>query len=252
MRLVTFSPILKNKLLPLPEILELLLDMGSWGMGTPVEIEFAVNMQVPHEKPKEFGVLQMRPLVVSREFEELSLDKINKERIFCDSNQVLGNGIINTIHDIIVVDINRFDRAKSQEVAREVGQFNTKLIAVNRPYLLIGVGRWGTLDPWLGIPVRWDQISGAKAIVETGFKEFSVTPSQGSHFFQNITAFMIGYLTIDTAHQQGYLDWEWFDHQSPIEEKTYTKHFQFSHPVIVKMNGHKNRGIILKPEDARD
>ncbi|MBI3189312.1 MAG: histidine kinase, partial [Ignavibacteriales bacterium] len=173
MRLVTFAPILKSKLLPLPEILELLLDMGTWGMGTPVEMEFAVNMNVSQGKPKEFGVLQMRPLVVSREFEELNLDSIDQSTLICQSSQVLGNGKISNIYDVIVVDFDKYERAKSQDVAREVGQFNGKLVSEGKSYLLIGVGRWGTLDPWLGIPVRWDQISGAKAIVESGFKDFA-------------------------------------------------------------------------------
>ncbi len=247
MRLVTFSPVLKNKLLPLSEILDELLEMGSWGMGTSVEIEFAVNMSLPPDKPKEFGLLQMRPLVISREFEELRLEKIDTKEMICESPQVLGNGIIRDIYDIVVVDVHRFDRAKSHEVAMEVGQLNARLVDEGRPYLLIGVGRWGTLDPWLGIPVTWDQISGAKAIVETGFKDFAVTPSQGSHFFQNLTAFMVGYFTVDPASNQGFVDWDWLSQQPAVEEREYTKHLRFSSPVVVRMNGHKHKGIILKP-----
>jgi len=248
LRLVTFAPVLKSKLLPLPEILELLLDMGTWGMGTPVEMEFAVNMNVPQGKPKEFGVLQMRPLVVSREFEELNLDSIDQSTLICQSSQVLGNGKISNIYDVIVVDFDKFERAKSQDVAREVGQFNGRLVSEGKPYLLIGVGRWGTLDPWLGIPVRWDQISGAKVIVESGFKDFAVEPSQGSHFFQNLTAFMIGYFSVNPHTNQGFVDWEWLKLQPTIEEKLFTRHLQFDRPFIVKMNGHQHKGIILKPE----
>ncbi|MBI1805040.1 MAG: histidine kinase [Ignavibacteriae bacterium] len=248
MRLVTFSPILKGKLLPLPEILTLLLHLGSGGMGTAVEIEFAVDMSVPDGMPKEFCVLQIRPLVINREFEELSLEKFDKERLLCQSDQVLGNGAIIDIKDMIVVDIHRFDRSKSHDVAGEVGQFNAQLVARGRPYLLIGVGRWGTLDPWLGIPVRWDQISGAKAIVETGFKDFIVTPSQGSHFFQNITAFMVGYFTVNPLHGEGSLDWEWLSQCDAVEEKIYTRHLQLTAPLLIRMNGHEHKGIILKPE----
>ncbi|MBI5217060.1 MAG: histidine kinase [Ignavibacteriae bacterium] len=247
LRLVTFAPILKSKLLPLPEILELLLDMGTWGMGTPVEMEFAVNMNVRPGKLKEFGVLQMRPLVVSREFEELHVDEIDKSTLICQSAQVLGNGKISNIYDIVVVDFDTFERAKSQDVAREVGQFNGKLVAEGKSYLLIGVGRWGTLDPWLGIPVRWDQISGAKAIVESGFKDFAVEPSQGSHFFQNLTAFMIGYFTVNPHTNQGFVDWDWLKSLPAVEEKQFTKHVQFESPIVVKMNGHEHKGIILKP-----
>jgi len=248
MRLVTFSPVLKGKLFPLPDVVEALLDVGSWGMGTQVEIEFAVNMSVGAGMPKEFGLLQMRPVVISREFEELRLEKFDRARMICESGEVLGNGVMNSIYDIVVVDIHKFDRSKTQDIAQEVGQFNAKLVAEQREYLLIGIGRWGTLDPWLGIPVTWDEISGAKAIVETGFKDFVVTPSQGSHFFQNLTAFMIGYFTVDSIHEEGFVDWDWLSRQKAVEEKTYTMHLRFSSPVVVRMNGHKHKGIILKPE----
>jgi hypothetical protein len=249
MRVVTFAPILRNKIFPLPQILELLLDLGSAGMGTPVEIEFAVNMSVPKGSPKQFSLLQMRPLVLSRESEELNVDDADPRDLICQSVQVLGNGMIMDVRDILVVDKNRFDRAKSMEVAHEVSQFNEKLIYQNRPYLLIGVGRWGTLDPWLGIPVKWDQISGARAIVEAGFRDFSVTPSQGSHFFQNITSFMVGYFTVGSEGGQGLVDWDWLSSIRSVEEKAYTRHLQFQSPVIIKMNGQLNKGIILKPKE---
>jgi hypothetical protein len=246
-RLVTFGPLLRNKLFPLPEILDIILDMGTWGMGTPVEIEFAVNLNIGQNKPKEFGLLQMRPLVVSLEAEEFDLDTFEKSQLICHSNKVLGNGSIKDIYDIVYVDFHKFDRSKSREVAKEVKLFNNKLIEQNRPYLLIGVGRWGTLDPWLGIPVTWDQIAGAKAIIETGFKEMSVEPSQGSHFFQNITSFMIGYFTVN-EYTNGYVDWDWLLEKNPLEEMNFTKHIRFNSPVVIKMNGHHNKGMIFKPE----
>ncbi|WKZ68252.1 MAG: PEP/pyruvate-binding domain-containing protein [Melioribacteraceae bacterium] len=246
-RLVTFGPILRNKLFPLPKILELLLDMGTWGMGTPVEIEFAVNMTPDKGKPKEFGILQMRPLVINHEIEELVIDDSNKEEIIAYSTQVLGNGLINDIKDIVYVEYDKFDRAKSRDVAKEVSYFNSKLLEENKPYLLIGVGRWGSLDPWLGIPVTWEQIAGAKVIVESGFKEFSVMPSQGTHFFQNITSFMIGYFTVN-SDKLGYIDWAWLKNQTEIERKVFTKHIKLEKPLLIKMNGQENKGIILKPE----
>jgi CheY-like chemotaxis protein len=246
-RLVTFAPILKNKIIPLPEILDLVLDIGSAGMGTPVEIEFAVNMSTSPGMPREFGLLQMRPLVINREVEELRLEKVEPHAVLCESSQVLGNGVLEDIHDVVMVDINKFDRSKGEEVALEVAHFNGKLESEQKPYILIGIGRWGTLDPWLGIPVRWEQISGAKVIIEAGFKDCEVTPSQGSHFFQNLTAFMIGYFTINEAGKQGHIDWQWLLEQEAIEEKAYTKHLNFSKPIVVKMNGHEQKGIILKP-----
>lgn len=245
-RVVTFAPILKHKIFPLPEILDLLLGLGTWGMGSPVEIEFAVNLSVSPDKPKEFAMLQMRPMVLSSEIEELNIN-FNKKDLICQSNQVLGNGSINDIYDLIYVDPNKFDRAKSRMVALEIAKLNSKLIDEKKPYILIGLGRWGSLDPWLGIPVTWDQISGATAIVESGFKDFDVEPSQGSHFFQNITSFRVGYFTVDNANKIGFIDWDWFLSQNVVQELEFTKHLKFDKPISVKINGHKNIGIILKP-----
>lgn len=247
-RLVNFGPILKNKIFPLAPILELLLDMGTWGMGTPVEIEFAVNMSSIKGSKKEFGVLQMRPLVVSHEVDHLNIEDDIKENLICDSHQVLGNGILQDIFDVVLVDYHTFNRARSREVAAEVAAFNSLMIEEKKPYLLIGVGRWGSLDPWLGIPVTWEQIAGARAIVETSFKDMSVEPSQGSHFFQNITSFMIGYFTVNNFSDKGFIDWDWLLSQKPIITKEFTRLVRFEKPIIIKMNGHKNRGIIMKPE----
>jgi len=246
-RVVTFAPILKHRIFPLAEILELILDMGTWGMGTQVEIEFAVNMNVPPGKPKEFALLQIRPLVLSLEMEELEVDSVGQEDLICQSQQVLGNGVIKDIHDIVVVDIQQFERSRAKDVAAEVSLFNTDLIARKRPYVLIGVGRWGSLDPWLGIPVTWDQIAGASVIVESGFKDFNVTPSQGSHFFQNITSFRVGYFTVNSFTRLGYIDWDWLRQQPAAEELHFTRHLQFDEPIVAKINGRKNIGIILKP-----
>ncbi|MEJ2616889.1 MAG: PEP/pyruvate-binding domain-containing protein, partial [Ignavibacteriaceae bacterium] len=244
-RIVSFAPILKNKIFPLPEILELLLDMGSWGMGTPVEIEFAVNMS--DTTMNQFALLQMRPLVITRELEELNIENYSKDQLVCFSDQVLGHGVIKDIRDIIYVDYHLFERSKSKEVAAELSLFNNKLMNLNAPYLLIGVGRWGSLDPWLGIPVKWEQISGAKAIIETGFKDFDVTPSQGSHFFHNLTSFMVGYFSVYPKHKRSWINWEWILKQDTVESKTYTKHIKFDQPMTIKVNGQKNKGIITKP-----
>lgn len=247
-RLVTFGPVLKNRIFPLAQILELLLDMGTWGMGTPVEIEFAVNLSLNKNRKKEFGVLQMRPLVVSHESDTLEVETDNNSSVICKSSQVMGNGIMQDIFDIVLVDYQTFDRARSRDVAMEVASFNKVLLDQQRPYILIGVGRWGSLDPWLGIPVTWEQIAGARAIVETSFKDMSVEPSQGSHFFQNITSFMIGYFTVSNTSDNGFIDWDWLLTRIPVESKEYTRLIRFNKPIIIKMNGHQNRGIILKPE----
>jgi hypothetical protein len=131
----------------------------------------------------------------------------------------------------------------------EISSLNSTLVAEKTPYLLIGVGRWGSLDPWLGIPVNWDQISGASAIVESSFKDFMVTPSQGSHFFQNLTSFMIGYFTVNSFKDEGFVDWDWLQKQKVINEKKYTKHSRLKNPLTIKMNGQQNKGIIIKPNN---
>lgn len=246
-RVVTFAPILKHKIFPLPEILDLILEMGTWGMGTNVEIEFAVNMKVPPGVRREFALLQIRPLVLSLELEELDVEHVSPDSLIVQSQQVLGNGVLKDIHDIVVVDINRFERSRSHDVATEVSSLNAKLVAQKRPYVLIGVGRWGSLDNWLGVPVTWDQISGASVIVESGFKDFNVTPSQGSHFFQNITSFRVGYFTVNSYTQLGFIDWEWLQQHPALEELVFTRHMRFDEPITVKINGYKNKGIILKP-----
>jgi CheY-like chemotaxis protein len=247
-RVVTFAPILRNKILPLPPIVELLMDMGSWGMGAPVEMEFAVTMSVPPGAPRDFALLQLRPLGLSKDADQLEIEYCDRESLICSSNQVLGHGVTSDICDIVYVDMERFDRAKSRDAAHEVMIFNEKLLSQRRPYLLIGVGRWGSLDPWLGIPVRWDQISGAKAIVEAGFKDMEVDPSQGSHFFHNITSFRIGYFTVNATTQNGFVDWAWLRSRPVAEEGRFVRHIRLPRPILIKINGHQNKGIILKPE----
>ncbi len=247
MRLVTFAPILKSDLVPLPEILRLIMDLGRLGMNTPVEIEFAVNCPDDKSEIRDFAFLQIRPLVASRESDELEVNGFAADRLICQSDQALGNGQISDIKDIVVVDAEKFDRARSQEVAVEVGQFNARLMAERTPYLLIGVGRWGSADPWLGIPVSWDQIAGARVIVETGFKDIKVEPSQGSHFFQNITSFQIGYFTVNTNVPGESVDWKWLKSLPVAEAKTFASHIRLRKPMVVRMNGHSHKGVILKP-----
>lgn len=248
-RLVTFAPILKHKLFPLPEILEMLLEMGDWAMGTPVEIEFAVNLSLPEDRPKEFAFLQMRPLALRYEFDVLDIDETDRCDLICRSDNVLGNGVITDIFDVVIVNIDRFNRLRSRDVAAEVNIFNSKLVAANRPYILVGVGRWGSLDPFLGIPVKWEHIAGARVIVETGFKDISIAPSQGSHFFHNLTSFSVGYFTIGANSNHNFIDWEWLLTRPAQEEFHFTKHLHFDKPITVKMNGRQNQGVILKPKD---
>jgi hypothetical protein len=259
-RVVTFAPMLKHGTFPLAEILDDLVRAGEDALGNPVEIEFAVRLpnllsgdadirvSGSGNQVAEFGFLQIRPLTLARSSEDLALDDVEAERLICQSSMVLGNGRIGGLHDVIVVDSQRFERSRSQEVATAVAQFNHRLAEENRPYLLIGVGRWGSTEPWLGIPVEWDEISGARAIVEAGFRDFRVTPSQGSHFFQNLTAFQIGYFTVNPDAGEGSVDWQWLAEQAAVGEQGCVRHLQFAEPIRVVMNSRTSQGVIFKPD----
>jgi len=246
-RVVTFAPMLKLGMFPLAQILELLVRAGEEALGNPVEIEFAVRLP-RGEEPADFGFLQIRPLTLARDHQDLAIDDVDPAQVLCRSTKVLGNGRIENLHDIVVVDSHRFERSRSHEVAKAVAHFNASLNAENRPYLLIGVGRWGSNDPWLGIPVEWDEISGARAIVEAGFRDFRVTPSQGSHFFQNLTAFQIGYFTVNPDAGEGAVDWEWLADQPAVGEQECVRHLHFPDPLRVVMNSKKSQGVIFKPK----
>jgi pyruvate phosphate dikinase-like enzyme len=244
-RLVTFAPILKHGLFPLAEIVDALLEISVRGTNGPVEIEFAVNCR--WRDTAEFGVLQLRPLGRARAGPDPELEPAPRDRILCESSSVLGHGMVDDIRDLVVIDANRFDRARTHQIAQAVGRFNAELVAAGRPYLLIGAGRWGSADPLLGIPVTWDQIAGARAIVEAGFADFKVTPSQGSHFFQNLAAGNIGYFTVNPDAGDGVVDWAWMAAQPAAAETELVRHLRFDAPLVVMINGKSHTGRVLKP-----
>ena len=243
-RLVTFAPILKHGLFPLAEVLELLLDLGARGMNRPAEIEFAARLSRTEGEPHEFAFLQMRPLSLTPDGDTPDVNETEISKLLCESPRVLGNGTVGGLHDVVVVDFHRFDRSRSVEAAALVARHNARLVSEGRPYLLVGVGRWGSTDPWLGIPVTWDQISGARVIVESGFRDMRVTPSQGSHFFQNLTSFQIGYFTVNAG--EGFVDWDWLAARD-LSQHGLVQHLRFEEPLTVLMDGRRSRGIIYKP-----
>lgn len=247
-RLVTFAPVLKHGVFPLAEVLDQLLGVGEHGMNRPAEIEFAARLSSNENEPHEFAFLQMRPLSLSHDGDTPDINEDEPERLVCDSARVLGNGIVSDMCDVVVVDFHHFDRSRSVEAAAEVAKFNAQLLAEKRPYLLIGVGRWGSTDPWLGIPVTWDQISGARVIIETGFRDFRVTPSQGSHFFQNLTSFQIGYFTVN--HGEGFVDWDWLAAHA-LAQHGLVQHLRFDEPLVALMDGRRGKGVIYKPGKRR-
>jgi hypothetical protein len=212
-----------------------------------VEIEFAVDLRVPRGARADFYLLQMRPMVIDQELEHLSIMETHRDDLICESSSVLGMGAINDLSDIVVVDRDRFQRNESVKVAGEVRSLNLDLLHRKTPYVLIGVGRWGSADPWLGIPVRWEDINGARVIVEAGMKDIKVTPSQGTHFFQNITATRAGYITVGADDQHSFLDWDWLTSQPAVREVGCVRHLHFDKPLCVIMDGHRNKAVIVKP-----
>jgi hypothetical protein len=186
-------------------------------------------------------------VTLARDLADLNVGELDAQRLICRSTAVLGHGTIEDIRDLVVVDSQRFERGRSSDVARQVARLNATLIAEGVPYVLIGVGRWGSTEPFLGIPVTWDQISGARVIVETGFRDLTVMPSQGSHFFQNLTARDVGYFTVNADRGEGFVDWEWLAGVPPRTELPYVRHLRLPSPAVVRMNGRRQQGIIMKP-----
>jgi CheY-like chemotaxis protein len=246
--LVTFSSILKYDVFPLASILRDILEAGQKSMGSPVEIEFAVNFDVENKKPPVFAFIQIRPIVISQEQSQISWDEkdIPQEKIMLKSNEALGNGVFENIKDIVYVPPETFNSAKTLDIAREIGVINEKL--KDSPYILIGPGRWGTQDRWLGIPVYWSEISNVKIMVETALEDYNIKPSQGTHFFQNIISRGIGYINVKLNKKDSFLDWGWLNKQKTKQKLNYVKHITLPAPLLIKLDGINGRAVILKPE----
>jgi hypothetical protein len=189
-------------------------------------------------------------MVVSREAVELSFGDVPEHAVLCRSTRILGNGRIEGIRDVVVVDPEHFDPAHSKDVAREVAKLNAKLTG-ETPYLLVGAGRWGSSEPWLGIPVAWEEIAGARVIVESNFSGKHVVPSQGSHFFHNLTASLTAYFTVE-SEEDGFVDWKWLRAQPATEERVFVRHLRLAAPITVIADGRRGRGVILKPRAQPD
>lgn len=246
-RVITFANILKYSVFPLTEILKELLQVGRTSFGSHVEIEFAVNLFRDKKRIPEFYLLQIRPLVGGRERVEIAWDRLTAEDMIGLSYHAMGNGIYEGLYDLIYVNPDNFDISKSAAIAREIGEFNKRFIDSDRSYLLIGFGRWGTADPWLGIPVEWYQISCARIVVESNLDDFVVEPSQGSHFFHNLVSLKIGYLHIGGQTEKEFLSWEWIKKQRVFQKKEFVKHVRFKKSLTVKIDGRHSKGVLLKP-----
>jgi len=245
-RLVTFSGVLKHGLFPLAELSQGLLKLGAWGMGCPIEIEFAVDLERDAVGNRKLSILQMRPMVVALEGGDYDIDRFESDEIVCRSKRVFGNGHVNGLADILFVDPAVFARNKSLETAGQIAELNAKLLNAKRPYILIGPGRWGSSDPWLGIPVEWGQIAGAKVVVETGFEGLRVQPSEGSHFFHNMTSFHVGYFTLNPEVGEGELNLDWLRAQPVVEARDNgLVHLRPQMPVMAILDGREARGAVV-------
>ncbi len=250
--LITYAGILKYDAFPLASILQDLLSIGQKSMGCPVEFEFAVNIDSENKSPPTFAILQIRPFVLMQEPLDIGWDNHgDHNQIFIQSDKAMGHGIIDAIQDIVYVPSELFDNSKTIEIAEEVGVINKTLVASSSQYLLMGPGRWGTQDRWLGIPVRWNQISGVKVVVETALENFNITPSQGSHFFQNMISRGIGYIDIPLDTKDCFIDQKWLQKQKAFNELKFVKHIRLSVPLLVKLDGRSGRALILKSEKTK-
>jgi len=245
-RIVNFAPILKYDVHPFAEVVKAVLELGSKSMGTPVEIEYSVNLRDPSGKPT-FYILQLKPLIRSVDSTEVSLDHCERENLVLFSEQSMGNGRDDSVMDLVFVKPRSFDRSKTETIATEIETMNDRLRKDGRKYILIGPGRWGTRDRWLGIPVNFGQISNSRVIVETALEDFQVDSSLGSHFFHNVTSMNIGYFTVPWKQEASLIDWEWLERQDATHESEFVKHIRFDLPFKILMDGTKGASLIVKP-----
>lgn len=245
-RVITFSQILNFNKIPLAEILSDLLRICQKEMNNHIEMEFAVNLDTPPGEPAIFNFLQIRPIVLNDQMINFKLDKIVKEETIVYSDSALGNGSFPDLYDIVYVKPSAFDPSKSEKIAGIIEEFNDKFVRDQKNYILIGPGRWGSSDPWLGIPTKWAQLSEARIIVESGLEHYRIDPSQGTHFFQNITSFRVGYFTINPFIDDGYFDLEYLDTQPALMENDFVRQIRFKDPLRVEIDGKSNKGVIYK------
>ena len=242
-RLVTFAPILKNELIPLSEILKSLSKLGQEAMGANIEIEFAATFD-PENSSAQFNILQMRPMVSRSVVKKVKFEDVNEANIVCASESTLGNGYINDISDLIYVKPETFTNLKTRDIAAEIGELNQKLKNEGRFCMIIGPGRWGSSDPFLGIPVKWNHISHSKVMIEAAYGSFSADPSYGTHFFHNLTSLGIGYFTVNPEKKEGFIDWEWLKSQPVLADLKYVRHIKLANPLDIRIDGSTGKGVI--------
>ena len=251
-RILSFVNILQHDVFPLADTLDQILHVGQDEMGRPIEIEFAVNIDPVRAEQSPtptatFYLLQIRPIVDNKEVMEEDLTLVGQEDTILSSTSVLGHGIVTDVQDIIYVKTGAFSSSNNQLIAYDIEKINREFTAEEKNYVLVGPGRWGSSDSWLGIPVKWPHISNARVIVECGLENYRVDPSQGTHFFQNLTSFGVGYFTINPFKGDGWFDEEYLNSLPAVEETEYLRHVRFDKPIVIKMDGKKSLGVVLKP-----
>jgi CheY-like chemotaxis protein len=243
-KVITFSNILKHDAFPLAPILQKVLKIGHNDMGYPVEIEFAVNLE--EKGINTFNLLQIRPIVENKEVMREDISSVDCNDTIISSNHALGNGIIDNVYDIVYVIPENFDASKSRDMAVEIEKINAQMAAKGLNYILTGPGRWGSSDPWLGIPVKWTHISAARLIVEAGLANYRIDPSQGTHFFHNLTSFRVGYFTINAYNNDGYYDVDYLSSFPAVYESQYIRHVRLPSPAVIKIDGKLGIGLVMK------
>ena len=246
-KILSFVNILQHDVFPLADTLDQILRIGQQEMGRPVEIEFAVNMAPSDHTRATFYLLQIRPIVDNKEIMDEDLSLVKNEETILSSTSVLGHGIVGDVQDIIYVKTGAFNSSNNQLIAYEIEKMNRSFTDQEKGYVLVGPGRWGSSDSWLGIPVKWPHISKARVIVECGLENYRVDPSQGTHFFQNLTSFGVGYFTVNPFKGDGWFDEAFLNAQPAVEETEYLRHVHFDAPITIKMDGKKSLGVVLKP-----
>jgi hypothetical protein len=243
-RALTFAPILSLEQYPLNNLIKVLMNTCEKAVGCEVEIEFALTFDSGNDYTARLGFLQVRPMVVSHSKIEITSDEMNSENVLAASDRVLGNGIVDSIRDIIYIMPELFNAKHTRQIAGQLSDFNSRMLDMNKPYLLIGFGRWGSSDPWLGTPVEWGNISGVKAIVEATLPDMDVELSQGSHFFHNLTSLQICYFSVHHAGPYR-INWEWLKSQKEVSRTEFIRHISLDKELTVKVDGRSGRGVIL-------
>ena len=250
-RILDFANILQYDYMPLAKTIVSVLNIVREAMGTPVEIEFAVDLNKDNNGNASFYFLQIKPLLGDKTDYEIEEEKIDFDKLLLFSEKGMGNGVIEDLRDVIYVDINKFDKSKTQEMAEEISLLNDKMKKADRKYILIGPGRWGTRDPWIGIPVKWSAISNAKVIVETNLEGFPLDSSSGSHFFHNVISMNVGYFSVNHGLGRNAIDYKRFDKIKPKHKTKFFKHIQFENPLNIKMDGKKGIAIIMEGKNKK-